>query len=154
MVDLGSGNLRLHHIGYLVSNIEGAATHFKDVFGYLLESEIVDDPTQTAQVQFLRLPGGAEWLELIAPLGSGGKLSSALAKGGGLHHLCYEVKDIEAACLHFRERKCLMVAAPVGARAFLGRRIAWFMDNHRFLFELVEAGNPPLSIESLLREAK
>ena len=143
-------SIGLHHVGYLVADIADAAVHFGGVFGYSVESDIIDDPVQTARVQFLRQPGGSSWLELIAPIGQGGKLASALAKGGGLHHLCYEVRDIEAACGHFRENRCLMISAPVEARAFPGRRIAWFMDSRRFLFELVEAGKPPLSLENLL----
>jgi len=154
MADSRFSNVGLHHVGYLVADIVDAAKHFRDVFGYSLESEVIEDPIQTARVQFLRPPGGTSWLELIAPIGSGGKLGPALAKGGGLHHLCYEVKEIDGACVHFRENKCLMISAPVTARAFPGRRIAWFMDNRRFLFELVQAGTPPLSLEALLRAPK
>ena len=154
MVDSRFNSLGLHHVGYLVANIADAAAHFRDVFGYRIESDVIEDPIQTAQVQFLRPPGGSSWFELISPSEPGGKLASALAKGGGLHHLCYEVKDLETACRHFRASGCLMLSAPVEARAFPGRRIAWFMDNRRFLFELVEAGQPPLSLEALGQERK
>lgn len=151
MADLASNNIGLHHVGYLVSDIRSAAAHFRDVLGYAAESDVIEDPQQTSLVQFLRLPGGQSWLELISPNGPGGKLTAALAKGGGLHHLCYEVRDIDAACLKFRGKGCAMISPPVDARAFPGRRIAWFMDNRRFLFELVEAGRPPLSLADLLQ---
>ena len=141
--------LTLHHVGYLVDDVAKVAAHYRDLLGYVIESEPIDDPTQTARVQFLRLPGDEHWLELVAPLTAESKLAAALAKGGGLHHLGYEVEDIERAGEYFRSRKCFMVAAPVVATAFPGRRIAWFMDKRRFLFELVEAGPPPLSRASL-----
>lgn len=141
--------LVLHHTGLLVRSVEQAARHYVNVLGYRIESEPIDDPVQTARVQFLRLPGASHWLELVAPLGPESKLAGALAKGGGMHHLCYEVGDIVAATAHFRAAACMVISEPVPAVAFPGRRIAWFMDRQRFLFELVEAGPGALSVSSL-----
>lgn len=143
--------LALHHTGLLVKDVAPAAQHYRDVLGYRIESEPVDDPAQTARVQFLRLPGAAHWLELVAPLGPESKLANALAKGGGLHHLCYEVADIGAATALFRAAGCLVVGEPVAAAAFPGRRIAWLMDRQRLLIELLEAGPGPLGLATLSR---
>jgi methylmalonyl-CoA/ethylmalonyl-CoA epimerase len=136
----------LHHVGYLTGEITVAAEHFAGAFGYQIESKIIDDPIQTARVQFLRQPGATSWLELISPLGPSSKLANALAKGITLHHLCYEVSGLDACCERLRERGFLMLGPPVPAVAFDGRRIVWFMDRMRFLFELVEEGAPPLSL--------
>lgn len=144
----------LHHVGYLVADIGIAANHLKEVFGYLIESDIIEDQSQTARVQFLRLPQGESWLELITPIGTGGKLAVALGRGGGLHHMCYETDNFDMTCRHFRESKNILISLPVEAAAFPGRRIAWFMDSRKFLFELVESGNPPLSLKSLLNRPK
>lgn len=141
--------LTLHHTGLLVKDVAVAARHYADVLGYRIESEPIDDPVQTARVQFLRLPGAVHWLELVAPLGSESKLAGALAKGGGLHHLCYEVADIATATAHFRAAGCMVISEPVPAVAFPGRRIAWLMDRQRFLFELLEAGEGLLGLSSL-----
>jgi len=138
----------LHHTGLLVRDVEEAANHYCSLLGYRRESTAIDDPVQTAQVLFLRLPGAIEWLELIAPLTPGSKLRNQLAKGGGLHHLCYEVERIEAAVEWYRNQGCLLISAPVAATAFPGRRIAWLMDRHRFLFELLETGPGPLSLSN------
>jgi methylmalonyl-CoA/ethylmalonyl-CoA epimerase len=140
----------LHHVGFLTGDLEGTSQHFNSVLGYKIESRVVEDSLQTARVQFLRQPGGTSWLELVTPNGEGGKLANALKQGDGLHHLCYEVTDLESACSAYRDRGCLMVGSPTPAVAFDGRRIAWFMDRRRFLFELVEAGLPPLSLASIL----
>jgi methylmalonyl-CoA/ethylmalonyl-CoA epimerase len=144
-------NIGLHHVGYLVPDIPVAAAHFTGALGYRVESDVIEDPIQTARVQFFRTPGGNSWLELISPLGKESKLTAALAKGGGLNHLCYEVSDLPLACQHFRENQCMLLSPPALAQAFPGRRIAWFMDNRRFLFELVEKGSPPLSLEAILQ---
>lgn len=141
--------MRLHHIGHLVHDLSAAAAACQARFGYRIESAVIKDPVQTALVQFLRLPGGANWLELVTPNGSDSKLSSALAKGGGLHHLCYEVDDIEAACIALRRQKMALLGAPAPAVAFAGRRIAWLLGRDRLLTELVESGPGPLSLAAL-----
>src|SRR5271156_386291 len=97
----------LHHIGFLVADIPSAAADFVERYGYVAESSVIEDPTQTARVQFLRQPDTVHWLELITPVGSKSKLSDALQRGGGLHHLCYEVPDIEQASEHLRKRSML-----------------------------------------------
>ena len=88
--------------------------------------------------------------ELVSPENENSKLSNVLAKRGeGLHHLCYEVPGIEAACEHLREGRQMMLSGPTPAVAFGGRRIAWFMDRAGLLTELVEAGAGPLSLATL-----
>ncbi len=139
----------LHHTGYLVADIPAAAEHFCQRLGYRVESAVIEDPIQTARVQFLRQPGAPSWLELVSPTSDNSKLSAALKKGGGLHHLCYEVADLAAASAHLRAGGMFPLGEPVPATAFPGRRIAWFMDAQRLLVELVEAGKGPLSLAAL-----
>lgn len=141
--------MRLHHIGHLVHDLSAAAAACQANFGYRIESPVIEDPVQTALVQFLRLPGGANWLELVTPNGPNSKLSLALAKGGGLHHLCYEVDDIEAACVALRRQKMALLSTPAPAVAFTGRRIAWLLGRDRLLTELVESGPGPLNLAVL-----
>jgi methylmalonyl-CoA/ethylmalonyl-CoA epimerase len=95
---------------------------------------------QTAYVQFLRLPGDATYVEFVAPDRPDSKLAAALAKGGGLNHLCYAVDDLDAACRDLRAGGLFPLAAPVPAAAFGGRRIAWFLGRDRMPVELVERG--------------
>ena len=82
--------LRLHHTGLLVRDLPTAAAELVARLGYVVESGVIEDPVQTALVQFLRQPGTSSWLELVTPNGPTSKLSRAVASGGGLHHLCYE----------------------------------------------------------------
>ena len=147
-------NLALHHIGFLVADIPAAAQDFVLRLNYVVESEVIEDPVQSARVQFLRQPGAANWLELVAPAGPQSKLAGALKKGGGLHHLCYEAGDIEQECARLRGQAMLMIAHPTPAVAFGGRRVAWFMDRSRLLLELVEAGPGPLSLRGLARDLR
>ena len=129
----------LHHLGILVQDLAAAVSDFESRLGYRVESEVIEDPVQTAYVQFLRQPQTILWLELITPNGPDSKLINALRKGGGLHHLCYEVSDISQAGEHLRDRAMLLLSEPVPAVAFPGRRIAWFMDRAGLLIELLES---------------
>ena len=144
----GLKNARLHHVGYLVADPGAWARRLADAFGYVVESEVIADPVQTASVQFLRLPGDSVWLELVSPLGASSKLDRALRRGEGLHHLCFEVEDIENAVDGLRLHSMRSIAPIVPAIAFGGRRIAWLTNRSGGLFELVELGEGPLSLPS------
>jgi len=144
-------DLRMHHIGVLVKDIPQAAEEFVSRLGYVIESEIIDEPEQTARVQFLRQPGSTFWLELITPDRPDSKLSRALAKSPGLHHLCYEAEDIERVCAQLRQESMFIVASPTPSEAFEERSIAWLMDRAGLLVEIVETGTGPLSLHSIAK---
>ncbi len=137
-----AGGLGLHHVGVLVADIPAAAADYARRFGYGPRTGVIHDPEQTAFVQFLALPGVPTYLELVSPDGPGSKLANALARGGGLNHLCYDCDDIEATCDRLREDGLMLVRAPVPAAAFEGRRIAWLVGRDRIPVELVERGAP------------
>jgi len=130
--------LGVHHIGLVVPDIAKAAEIYTRRYGYELASEIILDRTQTAYVQFLRLPGDSVQLELVSPDSEHSKLSNSLRKGGGLNHVCYATGDIEAACRRLRAEQMILLRPPVDAAAFPGRRIAWLMGSDRTPIELVE----------------
>ncbi|MGH9433400.1 MAG: VOC family protein [Terriglobia bacterium] len=131
----------VHHLGVAVQDISQTAAAYVKCFGYQIESAIVHDPLQQAYVQFLRLPGDRVYLELVQPDRSHSKLSQAIAKGGGLNHVCYATDDVDAACKELRARGMFLIAPPAPAVAFKGRRIAWLMGKDRVITELVERGN-------------
>jgi methylmalonyl-CoA/ethylmalonyl-CoA epimerase len=145
---------RLHHIGVLVADIARTCEQFTSRFGFVVESPIIEDPHQTAFVQFLRLPGADHWTELVSPSGAKSVLRGALDRQrGGIHHVCYEVDAVDAALAHLRAQSMAIVSAPAASTAFGGRRIAWVMDRDRFLLELVESGPGPLSLAELRNAA-
>jgi methylmalonyl-CoA/ethylmalonyl-CoA epimerase len=130
--------LTLHHVGYAVKEIAPAAEMYVRCFGYELFTEVIHDPLQTALVQFLRLPGDAAYLELVAPDGPESKLARAVQRRGGLHHLCYASGPLEAMVEHLGNSGMLLFSDPKPAVAFGGRRICWLMGEDALLVELVE----------------
>jgi methylmalonyl-CoA/ethylmalonyl-CoA epimerase len=129
-------SFRLHHIGFVVPSL--AVGHsFYAPLGIDCSTAAYTDPVQKVEVQFLQ-PNADVAIELIAPIDDTSPVTRFLAKHGpGLHHLCYEVPDIEAASAFLRQLGSMITCEPVGAVAFGGRRIA-FHYWQRQIVELLE----------------
>jgi methylmalonyl-CoA/ethylmalonyl-CoA epimerase len=134
----GLAGLSLHHVGYAVKAIAPAAEMYVGCLGYEVRTHVIHDPLQTALVQFLRLPGDAAYLELVAPDGPESKLARTVQRRGGLHHVCYACGPLEPAIDHLSKNGMLLFSDPKPATAFAGRRICWLMGGDSSLIELVE----------------
>jgi len=132
--------MNLHHIGYAVAQIEPAVALYVTRFQFQICTPIIHDRSQTAYVQFVRLPGDNVYLEFVAPDGPGSRLSNAVSNHITLHHLCYVHDDIDQAARDLRKTGMILLGKPVPAVAFNGRRVAWLLTTDRALIELVERG--------------
>ncbi len=132
---------KLLHVGVAVPSLGPATELLANLLGYKVVSGPFDDPLQKVTVSFLaKSARDVAEIELIAPLGEDSPIRSMLGKqGGGAYHLCFETEDLDAALVHALEQGCVVLAQPVPAVAFQGRRIAWIYTSSRQLFELVEA---------------
>lgn len=131
--------LRLHHIGFVVSSIQESAESFVCSLGATWDGNIVFDPLQMVHVTFFRgLNPLDPLIELVEPRGSGSPVSRFLERGGGLHHLCYEVKDLDSHLTFCKSAGTIIIRPPVPAVAFGGRRIAWGMTRKKLLMEFLE----------------
>src|SRR5208283_454686 len=133
--------LSLHHVGYAVASIKPMTELYVRRFGYEICTEVIHDPTQTAYVQFLRIPGDRTYLEFVAPDGLDSKLSGAIRRGGGLNHLCYSVDDIETATQELSATGMMILTPPVAGVPFNGRRVAWLCGEDGAPTELLERGD-------------
>jgi len=130
-----------HHIGVLVEEIPSAIERYEGSLGYMLRTGLFHDPLQTAFVQFLALPGDSTLLELIAPDGPQSRLTNALKRRGGIHHICYSISDLPAAISAMQQCGHLLIHPPQPAVAFNGRSIAWLLNHDHLLIELAERGS-------------
>ena len=129
----------LHHVGYVVSSIAESVERWQAAVFSVSTSEAFDDPIQRARVIFLDLPpDGAVKLELIEPLGSDSPVAKFDQKGGGLHHLCFEVDDVDEQIQKMKILKAMLIRRPQPAVAFGGRRIAWMQTREKLLVEYLE----------------
>ena len=87
---------RLNHVAIAVKDIGAAARTYREVLGAEV-SAAVPMEEHGVTVVFITLPNTK--IELLEPLGADSPIARFLEKnpGGGMHHVCYEVEDIEAA---------------------------------------------------------
>lgn len=131
-----------HHVGFVVASIADIAQSFAKSIDAEWDGHIIYDPHQIVQVTFLRSRSAADPLfELIEPAGQGSPVLSFLQKyGGGLHHVCYVVDDLDKELQGSRSKGNLVVRQPAPATAFGGRRIAWVYTKTRLVIEYLEKG--------------
>ncbi len=94
---------RLNHVAIAVPDLAAAGATYRDVLGATV-SAAVDLPEHGVSTVFVELPNTK--IELLGELGTDSPIAGFLARnpGGGVHHVCYEVEDLEAACAHLRSR--------------------------------------------------
>ncbi len=139
--------IRLHHVGYVVRSIEETAERFACSIGASWDQEVILDRLQASRVAFLANPSQPfPLVELVQPESEGSPVSNFLKRGGGLHHLCYEVKSLEQQLESSRMLGGTIVRSPLPAVAFQGRRIAWVFTKDRLLLEFLESSPQSSSI--------
>lgn len=131
--------LTLHHIGSVVDSIAQRIESYATSLGGVSVSPVYEDPIQRSRVAFITLPtpGGVQ-LELVEPATPDSPVARFLEKGGGLHHLCYEVDDVEQQIRFMKQQGAVLIRSPKPAVAFGGRRIAWVSTRDRLLVEYLE----------------
>ena len=94
---------RLNHVAIAVNDLAQAMRTYREMLGADV-SDPVPQPDHGVTTVFITLPNTK--IELIAPLGEDSPISNFLMRNpqGGIHHVCYEVSDIQAARDRLRER--------------------------------------------------
>ena len=131
--------MRLHHVGFVVADIPTAAAGFASSLNTRWDTKIFHDPLQKVRVSFLDgwCSSDAQ-IELVEPAAEDSPVLNVLKKGGGLHHLCYEVADLQAQLDRMQQKGARLVKPPLPAVAFENRRIAWIFTREKLLVELLE----------------
>jgi len=136
---LVSGNGILHHLGFVVSSISAGGEAFAATISARWDGKVIHDPVQRVRVAFFYpVDPRNPVFELVEPASETSPVSNFLKKRGGLHHVCYEVDDLEAALEKAQRAGWGIAGTPAPAVAFDGRRIAWVCSKTRLLIELLE----------------
>jgi methylmalonyl-CoA/ethylmalonyl-CoA epimerase len=94
--------IKLNHLAIVVKNLEDALPFWRDALG-LAVGEVQDVPQESVKVAFLE--SGESHVELVQPISEDSGIAKFLAKKGqGMHHVCFEVGDIDAALAHMKEK--------------------------------------------------
>jgi methylmalonyl-CoA/ethylmalonyl-CoA epimerase len=92
----------IHHVGVAVSDLDAAVETYERLFGGRLEHR---ERVEEQGVEAASMRVGASRVELLAALDDDTPVGRFLAKRGeGMHHIAYEVADVEAALAHLAEQ--------------------------------------------------
>lgn len=128
---------RIDHIAIVVEDIEFALTFWRDSLGLELQ-HVEDVPDQKSIVAFL--PTGDSEVELVKPTSEDSGIFRYLKKRGpGIHHICFEVDDIDKTLAQLKKRGIQLInKQPIIGTG--GKKIAFIHPNstHGVLIELYE----------------
>ena len=129
-------NLKVHHIGYLTKKLEKSRDQFL-ALGYTVEKPSKYDEIRDINIEFLMKDGYR--VELIEPAGKESRMYPLLKTYRNTpYHICYEVKDIDAAVSELEEMRYQVIDPPETAPCIDGAPVAFLMHRSMGIIELVE----------------
>jgi len=98
---------KINHIAIAVNNIEEAGKFYQEIMGLTLSGvEVVT--AQKTRVGFFKI--GESNIELVQPAEPDSPLVKFLdTKGQGIHHICFEVDDVEAEVKAYLEKGATLI---------------------------------------------
>ena len=129
----------IHHLGVAVRDLDEAVETYERLFGAEVEhrAELEDQGVEAAAVLV-----GAGRVELLTPLGDETPVGRFLAKRGpGMHHVAYEVDDVQAELDRLSEQGAELIDAEPREGLF-GLQVAFVHPDavHGVLTEVVSVG--------------
>lgn len=134
------GAIGIHHIGIAVADLAVATEQYRLLIGAVADHGEDSEALGTRAVA-LRTPAGP-MLELVAPFGDDTPVGRFLEKRGeGMHHIAYEVADIEAEVARLVAAGVEMVDVTPRLGLF-GLQVAFIHPDavYGVLLELVQTG--------------
>ena len=108
---------KLNHIAIATPNLDKAIRTYKDILGVKISAPL-DQIEHGVKVVFIEIPNTK--IELLEPLGENSPIENFLErnKKGGIHHICFEVEDIDSAILRLKKEGATVLGdgkAKIGA---------------------------------------
>ena len=131
---------KINHIGIAVASLDDALPFYRDNLGMAYQGveEVVEQKVKVAMLQV-----GESKIELLEPTSPDSPVARFLEKNGpGIHHLAYEVEDIEAAIARLEKEGARMIYRTPRNGAH-GTRIAFIhpKSSRGVLTELCQMGH-------------
>ena len=133
---------KIEHVALAVADLDAAIAHYEHVWGLsVAHRERVEDQG----VEEAMLPLGESYLQLLGATSPDTTVGKFIERRGeGLHHIAYEVDDLEAALRQLKEQGVALIdEAP--RRGGRGHMVAFVRPkgNHGLLVELIQAPGKP-----------
>ncbi|QHI72076.1 VOC family protein [Aminipila terrae] len=128
--------MKIHHVGYLVKDINKALKEFGKI-GFILIQEICYDSFRDIEICFVENSGYI--LELVSPKSEESIAWNLLKKyGNAPYHICYIVENLEETVSNLKDQGYVLVAEPKEAIALRSKKVAFLIGRNMGLIELVE----------------
>jgi len=99
---------KINHVAIVVEDLNHALKFWRDTLGLELEY-IQDVPEQKSRVAFLQ--SGESEIELVEPTSNDSGIARYLQKRGpGMHHICFEVEDIDDSMEQLNEKGIRLIS--------------------------------------------
>src|SRR5688500_17453199 len=111
---------RIAHIGIALPSLDNAATFYREILGM---TEVAVSDSDGARIEAFQ--AGESLVELLEPSGGDTPVGKFIARrGAGIHHVCFEVDDLDAMLERCREAGIRLIdeVPRLGAE---GKRIAF-----------------------------
>jgi len=129
---------KINHVGIVVKSIDDAVKLYTDVLGLKVKDiEVVED----LKIKTALIPVGESKIELIESTDPEGAIAKYIeSRGEGIHHLAFEVSNIQDALVTLASKE--MVPVDTKPRGGVGNaRIAFLRpEKTKVLIEIVEPG--------------
>jgi len=129
--------MKIDHICFAVKNISEGIAYWESVFGYRQMTEVIINSLQKVKVAFLNKEESV-LIKLIEPLTDNQSLVNFVNKGGGFHHLCFRVEDMDKQISELKEKGLLMLVPPQPGEAFNNHDIAFMLARNGLNVELID----------------
>jgi methylmalonyl-CoA/ethylmalonyl-CoA epimerase len=131
--------MKFDHIGLVVGDMAEGRQALEALFGVDRWTQVFEDPGIGVYVQFGRTQEGPCY-ELIAPLGEGSPVLTALKRGINiLNHVAYLTADLDTEAKRLEAMGSIMAGPSKPAVAYGGARVQFWITPQRFMVELIEA---------------
>ncbi|MCR5595868.1 MAG: VOC family protein [Lachnospiraceae bacterium] len=128
-------NLHIHHIGYLVKNIDKAEAEFV-ALGYTIINEKCRDDYRKVDIVFLEKEGYC--VELISPYAEDSVVSGLMKRfKNSPYHICYETDDYDKCFELLRAQGYVPFDENTPAPAISGRRVQFFTHPKLGMIEIL-----------------
>ena len=129
--------MKIDHICFAVKNLGEGIAYWENVFGYRQMTEVVQNSLQKVKVVFLCKEESA-LVKLIEPVEGNQSLINFVNRGGGFHHLCFRVDNMETQLSELKEKGLLMLVPPQPGEAFNNHDIAFMLARYGLKVELID----------------
>ena len=129
-------DLKFHHVGLIVKDIEEAILHYKALFGEESVSEMYIVRSQGIKECFVR-NGKDIYIGLVSPIDGSSVIYNLMKKGITYYHIGYEATNVDETIGKLEELNYKLISI-FPSEAFSGKTCAFLYTPEGAIVELIE----------------